>query len=54
MVTCGCSDAKNERTTDIIVQLAEEYNNLSEEELSDDEYLFGTCLYDTFNLYCRK
>ena len=28
---------KNSRTTDIIVQLAEEYNNSSDEELSDDE-----------------
>ena len=29
--------AKNSRTRDIIVQLAEEYNNSSDEELSDDE-----------------
>ena len=30
-------NAKEERTTDIIVQLAEEYNDSSDEELSDDE-----------------
>ena len=29
--------AKNSRTTEIIVQLAEECNNPSDEELSDDE-----------------
>ena len=29
--------AKNDRTTDIILQLAEECNNSSEEEVSDDE-----------------
>ena len=29
--------AKNDQTTDILVQLAEEYNNSSEEEVSDDE-----------------
>ena len=29
--------AKNSRTTDVIVQLAEECNNSSDEELSDDE-----------------
>ena len=29
--------AKNSRTTDLIVQLANEYDNLSDEEISDDE-----------------
>ena len=29
--------AKNSRTTKILVQIAEEYNNSSDEELSDDE-----------------
>ena len=29
--------AKNDRTTDILVQLAEECNDSSEEEVSDDE-----------------
>ena len=37
MVARGCSKHKNSRTTEIIVQIAEQCNDSSDEELPDDE-----------------